>query len=143
MVHASPLPYRASTVWVVVADDAHARVYVRLPRTVVVKRNATDGGEVLSWSLQPLADMTLTASDGSHLPLETADRLNKAHASGRFDGVVIVAPASWLGEIRPHLSQDAKDAVVLEIGKDLTKLPRARLLQRLNDLLPSREGAPL
>ncbi len=143
MAHTAPLPYRASTVWVVVADDAHARVYSREPRNVIVSRNARQADEILTWTLRDLPDVTVIGSDGNNLPLEIADRLNRAHGVGRFDGVIVIAPPPWLGDFRPHLTREARDAVIGELAKDLTKLPRARLLQKIADLLPAREGAPL
>jgi len=143
MADTAPLPYRMPTIWVVVADHAQAHVYVRRPRNLALSRHSDDGLEVLTWNLDPLPGLSLEGGPDESLPLEIADRLNHAFAEGRFDGVVIVAPPAWLGHMRPHLTRDARDAVISEIEKDLTKLPRARLLQRINDILPSREGAPL
>ena len=128
--------------WVLVADDAHARVFSRDPRNVVVNRGAHQADEILTWTLRELPDLTVQSSHGTSLPADMADRLNRRHAEGKFDGIVIVAPPAWLGEIRSHLSPAVRDAVMSELPKDLTKLPRARLLQQVIELLPSREGAP-
>ncbi len=143
MIHTALLPYHAPTVWVVVADHDQARAYMRRPRNVVVSRSPHEASEILTWSLDPLPDFALENGGDCRLPLGVADRLNHAFAEGRFYGVIIVAPPAWLGQMRPHLTRDVRDAVRLELDEDLTKLPRARLLQRINDLLPSREGAPL
>ena len=141
MAHATPLPYRRSSVWIVVGDHAHVRTYAREPRNIVVSHNAREADEILTWSLREVPGLAMDGHDGS-LPLEMADRLNRAHGEGRFDGVIIIAPPGWLGEIRPHLKAAVRDAVMSEVGKDLTKLPRGKLLQKVGDLLLSRDGAP-
>ena len=141
MASTTPLPYHASTVWVVVADHDHARTFLRQPRDMVVSQNAHDLKEILAWGLKELPDFDLKRERDNSLPLDVADRLNQAHAEGRFDGVIIVAPPAWLGHMRQHLTRQLKDAVILEVAKDLANLPQTKLLERLADLMPSRDGA--
>ncbi len=142
MANTTPLPYHASTVWVVVADHDHARTFLRQPRDTVVSHQAHDPQEILAWDLKELPDFDMKGERHRSLPLDVADRLNHAHAEGGFDGVIIVAPPAWLGHMRQHLTRALKDAVILEVAKDLANLPQTKLLQRLADLLPSRDGAP-
>jgi protein required for attachment to host cells len=45
------------------------------------------------------------------------------HNEGAFDKLIIVAPPTVLGVIRPELKGALRDATVREIDKDLTKTP--------------------
>ncbi|NQW10163.1 MAG: host attachment protein [Alphaproteobacteria bacterium] len=47
--------------------------------------------------------------------------------AGRYDQLVIVAPPSFLGDLRDCLSPTVKSCVTHEIAKDLTKLPEREL----------------
>ncbi len=143
MASTTPLPHHASTVWVVVGDHDHARGFLRRPRDAVVTRSAHEPDEILAWDLKELPDFDLKREHGKSLPLDVADRLNHAHAEGRFDGVIVIAPPAWLGHMRQYLTRQLKDALILEVAKDLANLPQTKLLQRLADLIPSRDGAPI
>ncbi len=72
------------------------------------------------------------------LACKVANALNHAKLLHRFDELVVIAPPAWLGSLRSHLNADVKDAIVLEISKDLTRLPPPRLSARLRELLPVR-----
>jgi protein required for attachment to host cells len=54
---------------------------------------------------------------------EIADRLYKAAHSGRYKHLVIAAPPFILGELRKELHKEVRDRVLLELDKELTKLP--------------------
>jgi protein required for attachment to host cells len=54
---------------------------------------------------------------------EIADRLYKAAHSGRFKHIVIAAPPLILGELRKELHKEVRDRLLLELDKELTKLP--------------------
>ncbi|MCR6660735.1 MAG: host attachment protein [Asticcacaulis sp.] len=72
------------------------------------------------------------------LAVRVADRLNRARAQDRFDGLVVVAPSAWLGLLRPHLDRSVQDSVVIELTKDYVGLPLHELTERLCDIFPSR-----
>ncbi|GIX22553.1 MAG: host attachment protein [Gammaproteobacteria bacterium] len=73
---------------------------------------------------------------------ELAERLEKAHATGRFDKLVLVCPPPFLGLLRAHLSETVKRVVSLEVDKDLTTLNAQDLRAHLPDkLAPAVEPA--
>lgn len=49
--------------------------------------------------------------------------LNKAHADGAFEEVVIAAPPTALRELRDHLSAKTAAAVIAQFAKTLTDHP--------------------
>jgi hypothetical protein len=132
-----PLPHHASTVWVVVADDSSARVYVRVPGSHVVTRDGQPE-EILGWELSPLSDFDQTAKKNGHLIRDVCSQLNRAKAEGRFEGIVVVAPPAWLGQLRPHLSHAVHDSLIAGVAKDYTHLPLPALTERLQELFPAR-----
>jgi len=69
--------------------------------------------------------------------LEVAGILNKAHADGAFEEVVIVAPPAALGELRDHLSAKAAGAVIAQIAKTLTDHPIDKIEKILKSDLDS------
>jgi len=72
------------------------------------------------------------------LAAHVADRLNRAKAQDRFDGLVIVAPSTWLGNLRPHLNPSVQDSVGIELTKDYVGLALPELTERLRDIFPTR-----
>ena len=63
------------------------------------------------------------------------DDLDRKHAAGAFDRLLIVAPPQALGDLRHHLSSALKTALIAEIGKDWTKLRDDEVAQHLGDYL--------
>lgn len=51
---------------------------------------------------------------------DLAEHINAEVAAKSYQRLALVAPARILGEVRPHLSQAARDCLVREIDKDLT-----------------------
>lgn len=64
-----------------------------------------------------------------------ADQLEAMRQEGRFDRLIIAAAPAALGDIRPALSEQVKQAIIAELPKDLTKLPRPRLERHFEALL--------
>lgn len=56
--------------------------------------------------------------------------------AGAFRRLVIAAAPTALGDIRPALTAQLREAVIAELPKDLTGLPTAALTQHLADVLP-------
>ena len=54
---------------------------------------------------------------------EVAGDINQAAAAKRFRHLIIVAPPKALAEIRSHLRPEARERLIAEINKDLTKHP--------------------
>lgn len=142
------------TIWFVVADAARAEA--------LVKRKGESGYETLrSWE-NP--DAQLKAHDmgedrpgrafdslGPHrsamepreTPKEAAKRdfarelvgaLDAAVAAGEVQRIVLLAPPRLLGEIRALMPPALAAAVREDHPKDYTRLPRAELFQRLDEI---------
>ena len=50
-------------------------------------------------------------------------RLEKAHAEGAFERLIVVAPPVLLGDLRAHMSRGLQSILAASIDKDLTHLP--------------------
>ena len=137
MSEQQPLPHHTSTVWVVVADDSQADVYLREPGSHIVT-HGRQPEEILGWKLTPLPQFSLKVVHDGNLVRDIAERLNRAKADKRFDGLVIVAPPAWLGQLRPHISHAVHDTLIAGVAKDYTKLPLPELAERLQEFFPAR-----
>lgn len=58
---------------------------------------------------------------------ELAQALNKAHADGAFETLVLYAAPRFLHELREHLDKPTSAAIVHSEPKDYTRLPEAEL----------------
>lgn len=67
---------------------------------------------------------------------ELAGALDAAVASGEAARIVLIAAPRLLGDMRPMLSRAVQAALAGEHAKDLTKLPRAELFARLDEVRP-------
>lgn len=56
-----------------------------------------------------------------------AAKIDEACASGVFDQLVIAAPAKALGDLRKALGQPARERIVRELSKNLTRVPEPEL----------------
>ena len=63
------------------------------------------------------------------------DMLEKNLEQGKFDRLVIAAPQSVLGMIRPAISDRLRDVIAAEVDKDLTKVPNHEVAARLADVI--------
>lgn len=70
-----------------------------------------------------------------------AERLNHAAQGGRFDRMVLVAPSSVLGELRSALHVRARERLVGEVRRDLTKQPVSEIERHIVTAL-AREPSP-
>lgn len=67
-----------------------------------------------------------------------AEVLRKDHADNAFDNLIIIAPPSFLGELRPALTKAVKECVSKELAKeissDLSTKDRMEMLRKMLDL---------
>jgi protein required for attachment to host cells len=143
-------------IWFVLADGAQARILQRRsaePRgfTVIVHEmspeaqlsshelatdrpgrsyeSASPSRHAVDWKTDP------HEAAKAQFERKVADLVNRAAEEGLFDALVMVAPPRVLGAMRKALSEQAKERLVLEEGKDLLKLPEHALTVRLSALL--------
>ncbi len=67
-----------------------------------------------------------------------ARRIDAACANDEFDRLVVAAPAKALGDLRRALGEGARERLVKELPKDLTKVPAAELAGHLGASEPPR-----
>ncbi len=68
---------------------------------------------------------------------EVATALNDGVAAGHCAGVILVASNPFLGQVKAHLSEQARKALVRTVASDYTALRDAELAQRLAEPQPS------
>jgi protein required for attachment to host cells len=64
-----------------------------------------------------------------------AEVLDQRRRDGAFDRLVIAAAPAALGDLRPALSDEVKDAILAELPKDLTNLPIPKLAEHLDGVI--------
>lgn len=64
-----------------------------------------------------------------------ADVLDKKHAEGAFERLVIAAAPAALGDLRPALSDEVRETILAELPKDLTNVPTAKLGEHFDGLV--------
>ena len=128
--------------WVVVADRNCATIYsvprgmARLRQLCELRYSRTsmgrDGGRPGSRELRT-SDAALSSVDrqarsfAAHVALYVED----ARLDQRFDELILVAAPTFLGCLRENLSQEARDAVIGEIGKNLVDAQRDTLQEHV------------
>ncbi len=66
---------------------------------------------------------------------ELADRLRQGRIEGRYDGLILIAPPQFLGELREALDGPTAEKITQTFDKDLVDADEATL-RRLLDLPP-------
>lgn len=61
--------------------------------------------------------------------------LDQAARKDAFDSLILVAPPRTLGELREIMPSSLQKKVVLEINKDMTKMPAVALKKELEDII--------
>jgi protein required for attachment to host cells len=59
------------------------------------------------------------------------DALDRGHAQGRFEALMLIAPPRFLGDLHAALGKALRGRVVDEIRHDLTELPVQELQERI------------
>jgi protein required for attachment to host cells len=83
-------------------------------------------------AVQPRQD--LHQADKQSFMLEVAAVLNEASQRHEFDGLVLVAPAHALGDLRQALDGATQRKITGELQKDLTNVPNGDLAAHLADV---------
>ncbi len=143
------------TTWILVADAARARVLASTgPGSALsqvpglhVEADHQKTSDIVSdksgrtfqsvgsgrSAYQPHSDphRELKKSFAHHL----AAMLVEKATAGAFDRVVLVAPPSFLGDLRASMSEPMLSRVHAEVAKDLTKTPNDEIRGHLGDVL--------
>ena len=146
---------KASKLWLLIADGGRARV---------LSNSGPGRGVVAVPGLVFSADLPLSHDIGADRPGRTFDSTGKTrHAmephsdphqqlkhkfvvglvemleenleQGEFDRLVIAAPPSVLGMMRPAISNRLDSVIAAEVDKDLTKVPDHEVAAHLADLI--------
>ena len=64
---------------------------------------------------------------------EVADVLKEKARNGAFDNLILVAPPTMLGNLRPLLSAETKEKLLGEVNKDYTQLTPREIKQQLSE----------
>jgi protein required for attachment to host cells len=109
-----------------VSTELHASAHeLGLDRPARVKESATPARH----AIEPRRDLHEAAKE-DFIRTIAAD-LASLHKQGKFDQLVLVAPAGVLTELRDALSKPTAGVVVKELQKDLTKVPDHDLTSHL------------
>ena len=88
---------------------------LRVPTPSLRPTNAGSGGRHRSSTANP--DNRLQQEDG--YAAAVAHWLNRESAAGRIDGLMVIAAARTLGELRQHYDPRLRSRLIGEISKDL------------------------
>jgi protein required for attachment to host cells len=138
------------TIWILIADGAHARVVVPAPRRQFRTINSfdsamahlpaegapaghpgrgTEGGPAARHAIEPRGDPRRAAKrEFLHY---VAAQMNAAAASGQFDHLVLVAPVAALGMLREALEAPTASRVSGALAKDIVKVAESELSEHL------------
>ena len=147
--------------WFVVADGASARILTRDAASgnfvVVEERDSPEARlrtrELVSDRPGRSHESGMTGRHAMEAPSdpqrlkkeefarELARAINRACGEGRFDDLVLVAPARTLGEIKRELDRTALAKLSASLTKDLTKVPADHLHDHLGGIRQFRAPA--
>ena len=143
-------------IWILVADSAHARLYLRGRRweqleqleqhehpegrahegdlvsdqgAAVIQR----GGQGQRRSSQP--EVSATEHEAQVFARELAERLRRGRVGQEMDALVLVAAPHFLGLLRNTLDDQTRKCVVHEIDKDLTQYDAEKVGELLDKYL--------
>lgn len=142
------------TLWVLIADAGRARI-------VAHRRGEKDWSTVATFQPEPPARAQAIGSDQpgrsfestgaarhaiepKHDPaklqrrafvVQLAGHLDRACLEQRCDRLALAVPSRMLGELRAQLSERTRAAVLVELAKDLTKIPDGEIAGHLAPLL--------
>ena len=141
----------ASSVWVVVADKARARIFFaaspnaaleekevflnpedRVPeRDLVTDRPGRAHSSVGNQRSGMSGEVDAKTHEAQMFAKEVAERLAKARANAEFDRLVLVAAPAFLGMLREKLDSQVLRCVTLTLDKDLSHLGARELREHL------------
>jgi protein required for attachment to host cells len=145
---------KATRTWFLIADGSRARVVEKLGR----RRGFRDIDDMsLSIDLPPSRDMLTdrpgrghaSYGRGRYVKENTADphrelkrtfaktiamALNAKLAAGGVERLIVVAPPTFMGDLRAALPRGVRTRISGEITEDLTKLPKHELRRHLEKI---------
>lgn len=147
--------FRMPKLWVVVADGARARIYtVERPTGPLQEVETLDNPEGRMHQKDLTTDLPgrsfqrmgegRSAMDERTDPKvaevrafadQLAKRLDEGRVQGEVERLYLVAPPSFLGELRKQLPEGCRDMVAETLAKDLTQLDPQKLRQHLPERL--------
>ncbi|PWR19825.1 host attachment protein [Zavarzinia compransoris] len=128
---------RLPSYWVLLADGVRARLFegTRPFKDLHPVEGAVGEGAIGADRESADGEAGGGEPQGGGLAKVLASRLDAAARAGRFDRLVIVAPAPVLGDIRTLLGASARARLNAAAGLDLTGLPMAALPAALLGIL--------
>tara|TARA_R110002124_G_scaffold50117_7_gene146209 strand:+ start:2592 stop:3038 length:447 start_codon:yes stop_codon:yes gene_type:complete len=143
-------------IWILVADRAHARLYLRGKRwdqleqlenhehpqgrahegDLVTDEGAAvmqRGGQGQRRDTQP--EVSATEHEAQVFAHELTDRLRQARLGQEMDSLVLVAAPNFLGLLRKALDDQTRKCVIHEIDKDLTQHDTGKVGELLHKYL--------
>ncbi|MEJ2530312.1 MAG: host attachment protein [Halioglobus sp.] len=140
-------------IWILVADSAHARLYLRGRRwdqleqleehehpegrahegDLVSDHGASviqRGGQGQRRSSQP--EVSATEHEAQVFARELAERLSKGRVGQEMDALVLVAAPHFLGLLRTMLDDQTRKCVIHEIDKDVTQHDTEKVAELLD-----------
>ncbi len=150
------------TTWVLVANAGRARCFERDAASHALSElrdfvhpHASLGGAAQGGALTGAAakghgrtghagtqfepHVTAQAKERDSFARQLVDYLNEAVALKRCSGLVLIASAPMLGELRPGLSSAAQKVLQRAVAGDLTRYQGAELQQRVDAALQPRD----
>ncbi len=142
--------YKQKKTWVLVADGARARIFIKRNNSLNNAMGTDFVGENLKdseigmdkpgrgfESSNPTRHAYQPRTDWHqyHKELfakELCEILEKANEASEFDDLIIISPPKTLGNIRGHLSKHILSKVKAEFPKDITKFTEHELLHFLD-----------
>jgi len=136
--------------WILVADSARARVFERDRAGALIELGcytnpeARDGTRGMTTDRPPTVNESMGFARHALEP-HTSRRekvaatfaralrevLDRGHVEQRFDRLVLVAPARFLGDLHSAFGKHLRAAVVAEVRRDFTHLTPAKLTVQL------------
>jgi protein required for attachment to host cells len=142
--------YKQKKTWVLIADGARARIFVKGYKKLDHVMNQDFVGDNLKdsavgsskpgrgyESMNPTRHAYQPRTDWHQhqkelFAKELCEVLEKATEHSEFDELVIISPPKTLGDIRGNLSKQTLAKVTAEVPKDITKLTEHELLNYLD-----------
>lgn len=146
--------------WVVVADEARARIFTAGPLLDDLVENVDlvhyEGrvpdrelrsdrpGRFASGNRRSAADPQTTAEEveADRFARDVATMLREGLNARRYERLVIVAAPRFLGVLRQLLDREVARHVIGEIAKELTKADPATITESVHRYLPETAGMP-
>lgn len=138
--------------WIVVANSTEARIFklVKFPKIEEIDSLIHPESHFLNQDLissKPGHNIQSKSYQGSSYEPKTTpkqleidkfakilgDQLSRSCQEGKFERLYVFCEASFLGHLRQHFDGKTKNAVVIEVNKDLTKHPIADIEKTLGE----------